>query len=371
MSQLMLISNDEWLPMGRASEPLVSALELDPITKQACAEFDYQREETNFYPWEIPSLPSEWGIGLIVGGSGTGKSLLLSEFGKVHQPEWKSDLPIAGHFPDHKTAVDLFYAVGLSAVPAWTKPYQILSNGEKFRADLARQIGDNAVIDEFTSVVDRTVAKAASRTLSKYVKEAGVKNLVLASCHKDIIEWIQPDWIIDTDAGMFCVAPKECLQRPSLVAEIYEVKYSMWQNFVEHHYLNGDINKSAVCFLAVIEGKPAGFGAVLVFPNGAIKNARRSHRIVVKPEYQGFGLGVRLSDWEGEWFTKQGFRFFGRTAHSRLGEYREKSPLWRPTSMNKKARKSKDADWNNELSHWSHSRRLGYSHEYIGEQTDP
>jgi ABC-type ATPase with predicted acetyltransferase domain len=53
----------------------------------------------------------------------------------------------------------------LNSVPSWYKPYQVLSNGEKFRADLARKLKSNTVIDEFTSVVDRTVAKAASVSL--------------------------------------------------------------------------------------------------------------------------------------------------------------------------------------------------------------
>jgi len=368
--QFSFTTYDEWLPLERSAEPLVSALELDDVTKEACSQFDYQREQTFFYPWKIPSLPQEWGVGLIVGGSGTGKSVLLKEFGKISEPEWKEDVAIAGHFDDYKIAMDRFYAVGLSAVPTWTKPHHILSNGEKFRADLSRQLESNAVIDEFTSVVDRTVAKATSRTMKKYITQSNIKNLVVASCHRDIIEWLEPDWIIDTDAGMYCLAPKECLHREPLVAEIYEVKHSMWSHFMEHHYLTTDLNKSATCFLAVVEGRPAGFGAVLYFPSGTIKKAYRSSRIVVKPDFQGFGLGVRLSDWEGEYFTKKGFRFFGRTPHARLGEYREKSSLWRPTSMNKKARRSNDSKRDNEIAHWTHDRRLGYSHEYIGNSTE-
>jgi GNAT superfamily N-acetyltransferase len=365
---LDLGSRDEWLPLERSTEPLTSALELDDVTLSAIAQFDYEAQPANFYPWVIPPLPSEYGVGLIVGGSGTGKSVLLKQFGEIYEPEWNPEVPIAGHFSDHEGAMEAFYAVGLSAVPTWTKPHHILSNGEKFRADLARQIGNGRVIDEFTSVVDRTVAKATSRTLRKYIEQKEVKNLVLASCHRDIIEWLEPDWIIDTDAGMYCLYPKECLHREPLVADIYEVRHTMWSHFMEHHYLTRNLNRSATCFIAVVDGRPAGFSAVLYFPSGSIRNAYRSSRLVVKPDFQGFGLGTRLSDWVGKYYTDAGYRFFGRTPHARLGEWREKSPLWRATSMNKKARRSNDQVRENEIAHWSHDRRLGYSHEYVGEK---
>lgn len=364
----LLQGNDEWLPLERSTTPLVSALKLDAVTLEAISRFDYQPQEAKFYPWMMPPLPSKFGIGLIVGGSGTGKSILLREFGEIHQPHWNPEVSIAGHFPDYELATESFYAVGLSSVPTWTKPYHVLSNGEKFRADLSRQIGNGQVVDEFTSVVDRTVAKATSRTLRKFVEQKEVKNLVLASCHHDIVSWLEPDWIIDTDAGMYCIQPKECLHREPLVAEIYQVKHTMWQYFMEHHYLTTDLNTSATCFLAVVNGQPAGFSAILYFPSGTIKNAYRESRIVVKPDFQGLGLGTRLSDWGAKYFTDAGYRFFGRTAHARLGEYREFSPLWKATSSNKKARNSNDQVRNNDIDHWSHSRRYGYSHEFISEK---
>ena len=55
------------------------------------------------------------------------------------------------------------------------KPYKVLSNGEKFRADLSRQIRNGALIDEYTSVVNRACAKSASRALSKYIRKNNIK----------------------------------------------------------------------------------------------------------------------------------------------------------------------------------------------------
>ena len=64
---------------------------------------------------------------------------------------------------------------------------------------MARKIKSNTVIDEYTSVVDRNVAKAASVSLSKYVKNNNLENIVLSTCHHDILDWLEPDWVLDTD----------------------------------------------------------------------------------------------------------------------------------------------------------------------------
>ncbi len=94
----------------------------------------------------------------------------------------------------------MFYSVGFGSVPSWLKPYKVLSNGEKMRVDLARALleKDFIVFDEFTSVVDRQVAQTACIAINKAIKGTN-KKFIAVSCHKDIIEWLQPDWIFDTD----------------------------------------------------------------------------------------------------------------------------------------------------------------------------
>ena len=94
----------------------------------------------------------------------------------------------------------MFYAVGFGSVPSWLKPYSVLSNGEKMRVDLARALleKDFVVFDEFTSVVDRTVAKTACIAINKAVKRTE-KKFVAVSCHYDILEWLCPDWVFDTN----------------------------------------------------------------------------------------------------------------------------------------------------------------------------
>ena len=94
----------------------------------------------------------------------------------------------------------MFYSVGFGSVPSWLKPYNVLSNGEKMRVDLARALleKDKVCFDEFTSVVDRNVAQTACIAINKAVKKQD-KQFIAISCHYDIIEWLQRDWIFDTN----------------------------------------------------------------------------------------------------------------------------------------------------------------------------
>lgn len=153
------------------------------------------------------TLPTQWKLGLIVGNSGTGKTTLAHTLfpEESFQVLEYSDTDALVDSISPSASVDeitkMLVNVGLSSVPTWLKPYQVLSNGEKMRADLARVLLSDAtlsVFDEFTSVVDRDVAKVVSMVVNKAVN-ASDKQFVAVSCHEDIIEWLQPDWIFDTN----------------------------------------------------------------------------------------------------------------------------------------------------------------------------
>jgi GNAT superfamily N-acetyltransferase len=336
--------------------------------------FDYDPPATvHFYPWEWPDVPTCFGLGVIVGASGSGKSLLVRDYGHSSVHDW-GPRPILDHFEDPALAPLLFYAAGLSSVPVWCLPYAALSTGQRFRADLARSLEacyytnaySPAVVDEFSSVVDRTVARACCAALSRAHDKGDIGRVVLATCHRDILNWLRPDWIIDTDAGQFIVNPKERLQRAGMVASVYRVDREVWRHFVGHHYLNGDdLHPFARCYVATVGEHPAAFGAAIPFPHGSIHNAWRGTRTVTLPDYQGLGLGVRLSDWIAEAHVRAGYRYFSRTSHPRMGEYRERHPNWRATSSNRTTQTIPEPGAS------SIGKRLGvdgtrvaYSHEY-------
>lgn len=122
----------------------------------------------------------------------------------------------------------IVFGIGLSSIPTLLRKPNELSNGEKDRFDLAWKIGnvqDGSVIyvDEFTSVVNRDVAKSMSFALQRYVRQHNLK-IVLASCHFDLIEWLQPDWVFNLNK-----------QDSNGVAELERMIYSDDKEYVAYN----------------------------------------------------------------------------------------------------------------------------------------
>ena len=340
-------------------EKLSIYVEPDEKTAAVAVAFDYNFTGTTFFtPHEKPEVPEVFNIGVIYGASGTGKTILLKEFGSEERYEWDNTKAIISNFDTAEEGIDKLTAVGLNSIPAWCKPYFVLSNGEKFRADLAKQIKENAVIDEFTSVVDRNVAKSSSYALQKYLRNKDIRGVVLATVHEDVLEWLEPDWIFNTNTGQMLVG--RSLRRPELTLEIHRCKPDLWGMFKNHHYLTASLPRGVICYVGMIDGRPVAFDSVMAFPS-KIKNAWREVRIVVLPEFQGLGIGNRFSEAVCQMVVDSGKRIFSRGAHINVGRHREKSPLWRPTSANRRIRKRDNA-----FNGWGEDGRRCWSHEYIG-----
>lgn len=173
-------------------------------------DIDSKKKSTHQMKIEGINIPAKWNIGCVYGNSGSGKTTLLKHlFGEnCFESVLDESLPILNQFPKEMTydeCTAILTGIGLNAVPCWIRPVKTLSNGQKARAEAALlmvQHKDFVFIDEWTSVVDRTVAKAMSFCLSKYAKRAN-KQIIILSCHADIIEWLQPDWLIDCNEQKF------------------------------------------------------------------------------------------------------------------------------------------------------------------------
>ncbi|MBU2060294.1 MAG: hypothetical protein KKH44_00390 [Bacteroidetes bacterium] len=160
-------------------------------------------------------LPKDWNVGIIYGASGSGKTTIAEEcFGKENIKDyesfiWQKDKSIMDSFPKNMTTEDivgLLHQVGFSSIPNYVKPFHVLSNGEKYRVFVARCLAESeneiVVIDEFTSIVDRQIAKIMSLSISKAIKKLNRK-IILLSCHKDILDWLNPDWEYDADLDSY------------------------------------------------------------------------------------------------------------------------------------------------------------------------
>jgi ABC-type lipoprotein export system ATPase subunit len=298
--------------------------------------FEIAPSVTSRVEWAV-NLPIEtfdWSIGVIVGPSGSGKSTLAKElFPKALMTDWNWDYnkSIIDSFPKTlsiKEITTLLSQVGFSSPPSWLRPFHVLSNGEQFRVSIARGIAecpDLLAVDEFTSVVDRTVAQIGSAAISKAIRRRKQK-FVAISCHYDILEWLQPDWVYDVSSNHFA---RDCLQRPQITLDIRSVPNTYWQIFSKHHYLSHSLHRSAKSYAAFLNGRPIAFTAIMHMPHPS-GTQWKEHRTVCLPDFQGIGIGNALSNYIAGCYQGIRGRSYGSvTANPAMVAYRAKSPLWR------------------------------------------
>jgi GNAT superfamily N-acetyltransferase len=346
--------------------------------RQIAGMFDVPLAERVRERWqvEVPELTDDWRIGLIVGPSGSGKSTLARRlFGPAGGADipacrvegqlqggrqeclphlqmfdgfapWPADRAVVdclGELPT-RTIAGLFTSVGFSSPPSWIKSYAVLSTGERFRCDLARALAGAMIakendpaarpivaIDEFTSVVDRTVAHVASAAIAKGVRgETLGCRFVAVTCHYDVEPWLTPDWTIDM-ASRTC--QRRRLRRPPIELELFRCRREAWSLFARHHYLSGQLARAVRCFLATWHDTPVAFCAML----SAIGRPGhwRISRIVTLPDFQGIGIGMRVAEAVAECHRGEGHRVHVTASHPALVAHCSRSPLWRTRRLMK------------------------------------
>lgn len=353
---------------------LTSNVIKDEYTKYIEDHFDLKVEDT--CQVEVPNKIKidklkKWNIGVICGASGSGKSTILKKIGNgcISTTSFDNSKTLISNFNPMKPkdAAEILSSMGLASVPAWIRPYNVLSNGEKYRAELAKIVAESKdeiiLIDEYTSVVDRNVAKAMSNALQKYIRKHD-KQIILATCHYDIFEWLRPDWIYDLNKGGVL---EECdylrQQRPNIELQVFRTTIDTWDMFKKHHYMTEDLNKSCSCFVFTWNKKVVGFYSLLPLPSGTIQNAYRGHRLVILPDFQGFGLGGKISEFMGGILKNNNKVLYTKTVNPALGWYREKSKNWEGTPRNKKGMRE-DEFSDNIL---GGKTRVSFCHKYVGE----
>ena len=297
-------------------------------------------------PSAVPS--SQWQIGLIVGPSGSGKSTLAKKLFDKHlyqRDAWPADRAVIDGLgdPPIKQVTGMFTAVGFSSPPSWIKPYHVLSNGEQFRCDLARALtqagngeGELVAFDEFTSVVDRNVARVISAAMAKGIHSGRIGcRFVAVTCHYDVTEWLEPDWVIDMASASF---QWRRLRRPPIKLEVVRCRRSAWRLFARHHYLSGALSSYTRCYMALWQGVPVAFCATLSLLGR--KNRRRMSRIVTLPDYQGIGIGMALTETVAELNRLEGFRLNITASHPAVIAHCRRSGLWRAVGVKKTGSKN-------------------------------
>jgi ABC-type lipoprotein export system ATPase subunit len=323
--------------MQRIEFAVESPVSTSTRARQVSSMFDAPPETKSRIEWaldvDLDSAP--WNIGLVVGPSGSGKTTAMRHlWGEPKALEWGA----AGVVDDFAKGLSVEQiagvcsAVGFNTIPAWMRPFAVLSNGEKFRVELARRMleeGDPIVVDEFTSVVDRQVAQIGSHAVQKYVRKNDRK-FIAVGCHYDVIDWLQPDWVLDMATRQFS---RRLLQRrPEIECVIGRLPYAAWQMFAPYHYMSAELHRSAKCFGLWANGKLAAFSAIIPCPvsSGPDKGKAiwRISRLVTLPDFQGLGLAFALTDALGAEYKAKGQRLRNYPAHPALVRAHDKSPRW-------------------------------------------
>lgn len=299
-------------------------------------KFDLQTEHIKEQFTGSIDLDNDWQIGIIVGSSGSGKTTIAKELfpdSYITNFKYKSET-ILDDMPKEKSVDEItktFNSVGFSSPPSWLKPYSVLSNGQKMRVDLANgllQDNDLMVFDEFTSVVDRNIAQIGSYAVQKAIRKTKRK-FIAVSCHYDIVDWLLPDWVFNTDSMTFQDLRKQKKNRPKIKFEIFNTRdKTVWGMFAKHHYLSHTHNNAANVFVAYVNKQMAGFISILHQPHPIARNIRRVHRLVVMPDFQGIGVGLRLLEFIGKKHINEKYRYTITTSAPSLIYYFKKSNNW-------------------------------------------
>jgi len=278
---------------------------------KAANSLDIDAEKKSIHHFKVQAdIKTPFNIGVIVGASGSGKTTLAKHiYGEEAFKEiLNSSLPVIEQFPEslsYDECAAMLCGVGLTAVPCWIRPAYTLSNGQKARAEcalqMAREDSNVIVIDEWTSVVDRTVAKVMSHCIQKHARKTG-KTVVLLSCHYDVLDWLNPDWIIDANKQAYTnrrLLWQDFKRIEQLQFDIREADKSTWRYFSRYHYLNEKLAGGKQLFYGLWDGNnQIGF---LAFTNYVPHRKDRLqkmqlhfNRLVIHPDYCGFGLGIHF-----------------------------------------------------------------------------
>ncbi|HKQ49559.1 MAG TPA: ATP-binding cassette domain-containing protein [Phycisphaerae bacterium] len=279
-------------------------------------------------------------ITFLTGPSGSGKTSLLAAIaeqspGAVHVggARFPADRSIVDGIAPQRplsTALEILTACGLGEPRLWVRRFADLSDGEKFRAALARTLGSSpegrapAIIlcDEFAESLHRRAARAIAYNLRKLVTRHRLI-LVAASSHGDLIDDLQPNQILRLNGEQppsAVLRPEHCRQAVSLRrrATIEPGRLSEYQLFSGMHYRQRD-NLGFVDKVFLLRERPRGEPlGIVVFAHAPVELALRNHatggrfvrnirrlnrelrilrRLVMHPDVRGCGLG--------HWFVRR------------------------------------------------------------------
>lgn len=330
-SQLLLPPRLAGFRLAGHVAPVVARLKAGPVRRSRSSKLLSSSDAAS-------SVPKRFAVGLVVGPSGTGKTRAVRRLFPKHRRltagggvGWQKNRAVVdqvgGEGGTVEEATQRLLAVGLDSIPAWLRPYHVLSNGEQRRADLAAGLRSRTVLEDFTAAIDRPSAQSMAAAAGRYIRSAGLQGVVAVSSHADIVPFLQPDWVWYLDGGGVVTTPPPRfrlrtflhpnLQEPvaqwtqraplllpqqalrltgggpnwqregayvthnlsaplprsppppadrELTLVLQRCHRSAWDLFKRHHYLSEDLVTAARCFIGSIDGQPCAFVAAAPSP---------------------------------------------------------------------------------------------------------
>jgi ABC-type dipeptide/oligopeptide/nickel transport system ATPase subunit len=285
-------------------------------------------------------ITTSFNIGVIFGSSGSGKTTLARQmFGSESLLEAVDPAkPIIEQFPQgmsYDECVGALTGVGLTSIPCWIRTANTLSNGQRARAEAAikcaSDTGRIVVIDEWTSVVDRDVARVMSHSIQKFARRQK-KKIVLITCHWDVVEWLNPDWVIDCNTQTYkdrrnMVGAHERTDRLRL--DIKECSKHAWRYFSKYHYLSEKLPGGKLYTFGLFRGEDqVGF---ICFACYSMVDRKLYHfnRAVVHPDFVGLGLGAKFATECSKIMNSRGFRIKSKFTSPAMYRHLKNHPNWR------------------------------------------
>lgn len=350
-------------------------------------DYDFAVNGQNSHDLDSFTPPTHFTIGLISGVSGCGKTKWLQSLAHYHLIDltsgWDENKTVIENIDTNpEDSITKLLSSGFSSVPQWFLKYSELSEGQKFRAGIAKHLIKNQIaIDEFTSKLDRLTARNTAHNVHQYAHTKGLNCIIVASLFRDIIPYLRPDWIYDMSTKTYIQtetinSPKrwsfqfggDVLDIDSGILSLVKSDMKAWEKYKRYHYLSSSILNNGEYWelYTMCENIILAIGYIVVTPL-PLKDfrAKREHRLVILPEVQGMGIGVALSEFMGEHYTRNGYRYYCKTSHPKLGVYRNKHPeKWRPSTYNGKVSKG------NKLSDRLFRKRNGLPYQSSGEEVN-
>jgi len=273
---------------------------------------------------------------LILGPSGSGKSTALAQIerqvagcGSVERVRFAADaatVDLVAPWAPLADALAMMTGCGLGDARLWLRRYEELSEGEKFRARLARGVALTArshgatplLCDEFCVRLHRRAARAVCINLHKLVGRHRLC-VVVANCDEDVIPALRPDVVVRLSGGGRCTIEEREPRRGDAGRRRLRIEPATkrdYQAFAEMHYRAagglGFVDKVFVLREQSRGGDPLGIVVYAYSPlELALRNEATSgrfsgkpallnrsfrilRRLVIHPDVRGCGLGHYL-----------------------------------------------------------------------------